>query len=105
MNIFKERFAGKTILITGATSGIGEATALRCKALTSDASGISALAKYLGSGRHGTRGPVALLGRGLFLLVSGRTTFPPSKPIPPRLRCLHRNSLLGRKAPLAISLR
>ena len=24
MNIFKERFAGKTILITGATSGIGE---------------------------------------------------------------------------------
>ena len=32
MNIFKERFAGKTILITGATSGIGEATALRAAA-------------------------------------------------------------------------
>lgn len=29
MNIFKDRFAGKSIVITGATSGIGEATALR----------------------------------------------------------------------------
>ena len=32
MNICKDRFAGKTILITGGTSGIGEATALRAGA-------------------------------------------------------------------------
>lgn len=32
MTVFKERFAGKTILITGATSGIGKATALRAAA-------------------------------------------------------------------------
>lgn len=32
MTVFKDRFAGKTILITGATSGIGKATALRAAA-------------------------------------------------------------------------
>ncbi|MDO4573353.1 MAG: SDR family oxidoreductase [Clostridia bacterium] len=32
MNILKDRFKGRTILITGSTSGIGEATALRAAA-------------------------------------------------------------------------